>query len=56
MEEVVHLAALVVPLRGGEHTHLGLFCEVLTDVGDWEHYLLHGAIVTHNLANTRQVL
>lgn len=49
LEEVVNLAALVVSLSGGEHTHLGLFCEVLADVGHWKHYLLHSAIVTHNL-------
>lgn len=51
LEEVVDLAALVVSLGGGEHTHLGLLSEVLADVGDWKHDLLHGAVVTHNLAN-----
>lgn len=49
MEEVVHLAALVVSLGGGEHAHLGLLGEVLADVRDWKHDLLHAAVETHNL-------
>ena len=49
LEEVVDLAALVIPLSGGEHPHLGLQGQVLTDVGDREHQLLHAAVMTHNL-------
>ena len=49
LEEVVDLAALVVPLGGGEHPDLGLQGQVLTDVGHGEHQLLHAAVVTHNL-------
>lgn len=55
LEEVVDLAALVVSLCGGEHTHLGLLGQVLADVGYWKHDLLHGAIMTHNLTNTFMV-
>ena len=54
LEEVVDLAALVVPLGGGEHPHLGLQGQVLTDVGDGEHKLLHAAVVTHNLDGMRE--
>lgn len=53
LEEVVNLAALVVSLGGGEHAHHGLLREVLADVGDRKHDLLHGAVVTHDLTNTR---
>ncbi len=53
LEEVVDLAALVVSLGGGEHTHLGLRGEVLADAGDRKHYLLHGAVMSHNLAAKR---
>lgn len=49
LEEVVHLAALVVSLGGGENSGLGLLGEVLTDVWNWKHDLLHTPIMTHNL-------
>lgn len=49
LEEVVHLAALVVSFGGGEHAVLGFLGEVLTDVWHRKHNLLHAAIVTHNL-------
>ena len=53
-EEIVDLAALVIPLGCSEHARLGLLCQVLTDVGHWKHYLLHGAVVTHNLTKEQE--
>jgi len=48
-EEVVDLAALLVSLGGIVHSQLWLWGQELTDVGDREYYLLHGAILTYNL-------
>lgn len=49
LEEVAHLAALLVLLRGGEDTVLRLLRQVLTDGMHWEHNLLHAAVITHDL-------
>ena len=48
-EEVGHLGALVVPLGGEVGLPLGVGGEVLADLGDREHDLLQGPIVSHNL-------
>lgn len=49
LEEVVHLASLLIPLRGVEHAVLGFPREEFTDVGDGEDNLLHSPVVPHNL-------
>lgn len=49
LEEVVHFASLLIPLRRVEHSVLGFPSEELTDVGDREHNLLHCPVVPHNL-------
>lgn len=54
LEEVVDFAALIVSLRGGEHSDFGLLSQVLADVGYWEHNLLHSAVMTHNLGQQRE--
>lgn len=48
-EEVVDFAALLVSFRGVVDSQLGLRGQELTDVWHREHYLLHGAILAHNL-------
>ena len=48
-EEVGHLGALVVPLGGEVGLPLGVGGEVLADLGDREHDLLQGPVVSHNL-------
>lgn len=48
-EEVVDLAALLVPLRGVVDAQLGLLGEELADAGHGEHDLLHGAVRPDNL-------
>lgn len=48
-EEVVDLAALLVPLGGVVDAQLGLGGQELADVWHGEHNLLHGAVLTHNL-------
>lgn len=53
-EEVVDLAALLVPLRGVVDSQLGLGRQELADVGHWEHNLLHGAVLTHNLEREKK--
>lgn len=56
LEEVVDLAALVVPLGGVKHAALGLLGQILANVWDGKYNLLHGAVVAHNLANEVQVI
>lgn len=53
-EEVIDLAALLIPLCGVVDTQLGLLGEELTDVGHREDYLLHGAIQSYNLDTTTE--
>lgn len=48
-EEVINLAALLVSLSCVVDPQLRLRGQELTDVGYGKHYLLHGAILTHNL-------
>ena len=48
-EEVGHLGALVVPLGGEVGLPLGVGGEVLADLGDREHNLFQGPVVSHNL-------
>lgn len=48
-EEVVDLAALLVSLRRVVDSQLRLRGQELADVGHREHYLLHGAVLAHNL-------
>lgn len=52
-EEVINLAALLVPLGGVVDTQLGLLGEKLADVGHRKDYLLHGAIQPYNLDTIR---
>lgn len=54
LEEVVDLTALVVPLGGGEDADLGLLRQVLADVRDGKHNLLHGAVVAYDLESRRR--
>ena len=49
VEEVGDLGALVVALRRVVDARLGVRCDVLADLGDREHDLLHGAVVPHDL-------
>lgn len=49
LEEVVHLASLLIPLRCVEHSVLGFPSEEFTDVGDRENNLLHSPVMPHNL-------
>ncbi|TNN41334.1 hypothetical protein EYF80_048508 [Liparis tanakae] len=55
-EEVVDLAALLVPLGAVVDAQLGLLGEELADVGHGEDDLLHGAIQTHDLDTTEATL
>lgn len=49
LEEVCDLAALLVLLRGSKHTELRLLRQELADGMNRKHYLLHAAVVPHNL-------
>lgn len=52
-EEVVNLAALLIPFCSVVDTQLGLLGEKLADVGHWKDDLLHGAIQPYNLDTIR---
>lgn len=51
-EEVIDLAALLIPLCGVVHTQFRLLGEELADVWHRKHNLLHGAIQSYNLDTT----
>lgn len=51
-EEIIDLAALLIPLCGVVDTQFGLLGKKLADVGHRKDYLLHGAIKPHNLDTT----
>ena len=53
-EEVAHLAALLVALRRHAHVVLRLGSQVLADLRDRKHNLLHGSILTHDLSQNTQ--
>ncbi len=53
-EEVIDLAALLIPLCGVVDTQLGLLGQELTDVGHRKDDLLHGAIQPYNLDTTTE--
>lgn len=52
-EEVIDLAALLVPLSGVVDPQLGLGCQKFADVGHREHNLFHCAVLTHNLGQKK---
>jgi len=49
VEEITDFAALLILLRRGEESVLGLLGEELADARHWEDYLLHAAVQAHNL-------
>lgn len=54
LEEVVDLAALVVPLSGAEDPRLGLLSQVLAYVGHGEDYLFHGTVMADDLQHVER--